>query len=126
MNNKNTIIIEDINLASVLLAATAPIAKRAEILITDRGERKVFYFQDVPETREMLQKWRDPDFVKNNPKDSFALVKAAFDCRRGILDGLSRFRKVAYVRSENGDKVAIIPEDAPESDKKELLGRLNH
>ncbi len=40
----NIINIEDINLASALLAATAPIAKRAEIIITDRGERKVFYY----------------------------------------------------------------------------------
>ena len=44
----NIINIEDINLASALLAATAPIAKRAEIIITDRGERKVFLFYGYP------------------------------------------------------------------------------
>ena len=107
----NIINIEDINLASALLAATAPIAKRAEIIITDRGERKVFYFADTPETREMISKWNDPDFVKNNPEDPFALVKAAFDCRRGILAGLPRFRKIACIRSKDGQKIAMIPED---------------
>lgn len=121
----NIINIEDINLASVLLAATAPIAKRAEIIITDRGERKVFYFSDVPETRSIIHKWKDPDFVKNNPEDPFALCKAAFDCRRGILEGVSRFRKIACIRSNDGEKVAMIPEGCPEDDKKELLGRLN-
>ena len=92
----NIINIEDINLASALLAATAPIAKRAEIIITDRGERKVFYFTDTLETREMIRKWKDPDFVKNNPEDPFALVKAA-----------------------------LIPETCPEEDKMEIRGRLN-
>ena len=121
----NIINIEDINLASALLAATAPIAKRAEIIITDRGERKVFYFADTPETREMISKWNDPDFVKNNPEDPFALVKAAFDCRRGILAGLPRFRKIACIRSKDGQKIAMIPEDFPEEDKREILGHLN-
>lgn len=121
---ENIINVEDINLASVLLAATAPIAKRAEIIITDRGERKVFYFVDVPETREIIQKWNDPDFVKNNPDDPFALIKATFDCRHGILSNIKRFRKVAHIRSSSGDSVAIIPEDCPEEDKRELLGRL--
>lgn len=122
---ENNIIIEDINLASVLLGATAPIARRAEIIITDKGEKKIFYFKDVPETRSIIQKWKDPNFVRNNPEDPFSLTKAAFDCRRGILNGVSRFRKIACVKSKNGDRVAIIPEDAPEEDKKELLGRLN-
>lgn len=121
----NIINIEDINLASALLAATAPIAKRAEIIITDRGERKVFYFADTPETREMISKWNDPDFVKNNPEDPFALVKAAFDCRRGILAGLPRFRKIACIRSKDGQKIAMIPENCPEEDKREILGHLN-
>ena len=115
----NIINIEDINLASALLAATAPIAK------TDRGERKVFYFADTPETREMISKWNDPDFVKNNPEDPFALVKAAFDCRRGILAGLPRFRKIACIRSKDGQKVALIPEDCPEEVKRNFLGHLN-
>ena len=108
-----------------MIAATAPIAKRAEIIITDRGERKVFYFTDTLETREMIRKWKDPDFVKNNPEDPFALVKAAFDCRRGILSGLSRFRKIACIRSRDGEKVALIPENCPEEDKMEIMGRLN-
>ncbi|MBT9561440.1 hypothetical protein J5W01_00520 [Akkermansia muciniphila] len=121
----NTINIENIDLASALLAATAPIARRAEIIVTDRGERKVFYFTDTPETREMIKKWNDPDFVKNNPEDPFALVKATLDCRRNILAGLPRFRKIACIRSKDGEKVALIPENCPQEDKMEILGRLN-
>lgn len=44
----NIINIEDINLASALLAATAPIAKRAEIIITDRGEPEGFLLRGYP------------------------------------------------------------------------------
>lgn len=123
--NKNIINITDINLASVLLAAATPIAAPAELIITERGETMTFYFVNTDETAEMISQWRDHAFVENNPNHPFALVKAAFDCRRGILDGIKnkRMRKVAVILSNDGERMAIIPEGSP--DESEMLGRLN-
>ena len=121
----NSISITDINLSALLLAMGAPIAKKAQTIITPRGNRHVYHFTDTPETRSIIKAWQDPDFVTNNPTDPISFVKATFDCRRELLARTDDYQKIAHIPSSDGSRLAIIPENATDDEKKELLGRLN-
>lgn len=74
------------------------------------------------ETQDMLNAWADEDFIKSNPENPFAYIKAAFENRAKISSVSAAQPPLALIRK--GKKIALIPFSATPERREQLLAEL--
>ncbi len=75
------------------------------------------------QTGDLIRRWNDPDFVKNEPEHPFAYIKTAFENHSRAVEFIKDQGPIAIRR--RGKKVAIITRRTSPELKKRILDELN-
>lgn len=129
---KNQINVSDINLAAALAAIGIPLKEHEDgsppfiKLQTGKGTSFTFFFESEFEgmnTQHFVDAWHDDEYIKENPEEPFAYIKAAMkENRPALLDVINQ--SCSLVCIEKGKKFALISSNATEEQRKQLLKRL--
>src|SRR5579884_4533281 len=74
------------------------------------------------EVKNLAQQWRDHEWIKANPESAMAYIKEALENYRKLVNAIKTNVPMNVVR--HGKKFALIPEDATEAQREELLKKL--
>lgn len=121
------ITIKDINLATALATMSVPFARKADVIVTEKGTETLFFFEEKSscgkyKTIELMQYWHDYEFVRNNPEHPFSYVKAFSENRKIFLDKAKSHIPFTLVHKDG--RTLAVRENTKDSIKNTLIDKL--
>lgn len=77
----------------------------------------------VHDTKDLIAKWKDPDFARKEPDHPLAYIQAAFENHTKAIDFIKGRGPIAMIR--RGKKIALISRDTDAGTRKRILNELN-